>query len=172
MSESSTAEAQAPTAEETAESAPAVDRIDDSADLAQRLWERHTTTGAAALKGGDLIPRKRRTFLMDGASCAPFFYWDVDSGEYLDFKVTMQSLTSLEEMNALNGVTDPGQVPYLLAKMSLYAINGKPIPRDRKDFYWESFGSQGRQIALMCFQMIGSASGVALGKFQRSISAD
>jgi hypothetical protein len=82
----------------------------------------------------------------------------------------MRSLSTTEEIEALSGVSDAGQVPYLLARAALYAINGKPIPSDRKDFFWEGFGMQGRQICLMAFQHIGSASGAAVGKFQRSIS--
>lgn len=147
-------------------------KLDESVDLADRVFEKQTKTGAAALSGGELIPRKRRTFIMDGASCAPFVYWDSGTGDYLDFKVTIQSLSHAEEIQAMTGVTDAGQVPSLLCKASLYAINGKPIRKDRKDFYWETFGQQGRQIVLIAFQTIGSASGAALGKFQRSLSLD
>lgn len=147
-------------------------KLDESTDLADRIFERQTKTGAAAMGSDPIIPRKRRTFIMDGASCAPFIYWDSATGDYLDFKVTIQSLSHADEIAAMTGVRDAGQVPSLLCMHSLYAINGKPIRKDRKAFYWETFGQQGRQIVLMAFQSIGSASGAALGKFQRSLSID
>lgn len=139
-------------------------------NIGDRVFQRLTRTGQAALGGGEIIARKVYKFTLDGQSCAPFFFWDPDSGEYLDVEVTMRSLNSTEEIEALKGLTDPGQLPYLLGRASLYALNGTPIPEDRKDFIWEGFGMGGRQIALMAFQHVGSASGAALGKFQSSIS--
>jgi hypothetical protein len=145
---------------------------DLSADFADRVFERVTTTGAAALTGkGELIKRRRVSFMLDGASCSPDVYCDED-GNYLDFRVTVQSLNSREEVEAIQGVTDAGQVPFMLAKASLCRINGKPIAADRKDFHWEAFGQGGRQLVLLAFQQVGSASGIALGKFQASISVD
>lgn len=139
-------------------------------EVADRIFQRLTKRGASALQGGELIARKTRSFILDGQSCTPDFFIEPSTGEYFDVQVTMRSLTSTEEIHALNGVTDAGQVPYMLTRAALYAINGKPIPEARKDFFWEGFGMQGRQLCLMAFQHIGSASGAAVGKFQSSIS--
>jgi hypothetical protein len=146
-------------------------RLDESADMADRIFRKLTVSGAGALdQKKQIIPRRVRTFILEGQCCSPDVFVD-EVGDYFDFKVTMRSLSSQEEITALNGVNDPGQVPYMLARACLYAINGKPIPADRKDFFWEAFGQGGRQICLMAFQHVGSASGSALGKFRRSISA-
>jgi hypothetical protein len=144
--------------------------VDKSPDLADQVYQRMTKTGMAALNGKrDIIARRVRTFVLDGMSCAPDVFVDAE-GNYLDFEVTLRSLSSVEEIQALNGINDPGEAPFRLAKASLYAINGKPISGDRKDFFWEAFGMQGRQICMMAFAHVGSASGAALGKFQRTIS--
>ena len=145
------------------------DRIDRDAKLADRIFAKATKEGAGALGGKEIIRRKTRTFVLDGQSCSPDLFVD-ESGDYYDFEVTMRSLSSAEEIRALDGVNEPGAVPFALAKASLYAMNGQVLKGDRKDFFWEAFGMQGRQICLMAFQHIGSASGAALGKFQRSIS--
>ncbi len=139
-------------------------------EASERIFQRLTKRGASALDGGELIARKVRTFTLDGQSCSPDFFIDPATGEYFDVRITLRSLDSSQEIAALNGVTDAGQVPYLLTRAALYAINGKPIPEVRKDFFWEGFGMQGRQLCLMAFQHIGSASGAAVGKFQSSIS--
>lgn len=145
---------------------------DFGSDLLDRVWNANTREGKDALKAGPIVKRKRKTFTMDGSQCAPFMFVDAATGDYVDFKITMQSLTSTEEVNALGGVTNPGQIPSLLAKHSLYAVNGKPIPADRKDFLWEALGQQGRQICLVAFSQLGSASAAAMGKLARSISTD
>lgn len=147
-------------------------REDFGSDLLDRVWNANTREGKDALRGGPVVKRKRKTFIMDGSQCAPFMFLDPASGDYVDFKITMQSLTSTEEVEALGGVTNPGQIPSLLAKRSLYAVNGKPIPSARKDFLWEALGQQGRQICLVAFSQLGSASAAAMGKLARSISTD
>ena len=159
--------ASAPEAEELAPPAPPARPSDG--EIADRVFQRLTKRGAAALAGGEIIGRKVRKFILDGQSCAPDFFVDPDTGEYFDVEITMRGLNSTEEIHALNGVTDAGQVPYLLARASFYAISGKPILEERKDFFWEGFGMQGRQLCLMAFQHVGSASGQAVGKFHRSI---
>lgn len=166
MSEATQEGAESPEAEAPAPPPPPRD-----AGVADRVFQRLTKSGAAALGGGEIIGRKVRKFILDGQSCAPDFFVNPDTGDYFDVEITMRGLTSSEEIAALNGVTDAGQVPYLLARASFYAINGKPITDEaRKDFFWEGFGMQGRQLCLMAFGHIGSASGAAVGKFHKSIT--
>lgn len=112
------------------------------------------------------IPRRTITFLIDGAATAAF---SDEEGNPLDFHVTLRSLTSGEEIAALKGMTAPADMPAMLAKASLYACNGTPIDPDQKDLFWEALGNA-RQIVTMAFNAIGSATNVALGKYQRSIS--
>ncbi len=148
------------------------DKKNADRDLFDRVFERMTPTGPNAMRAGaELIRRRRLCFTVDGASCAPDVFVD-DSGEYYDFELTVQSLSSKEEIESLNGITEPGQVPWALAKASLYAVNGKPLPRDdtKIDFLWEALGMQGRQVVMLAFNQLGSASAAALGKFQRSVT--
>jgi hypothetical protein len=145
-------------------------RAGGGANVVEDVFRRLTPTGPAALSGKkEVIPRRMRTFMLDGQSCSPDVFVDA-SGEYYDLEITMRSLDSSEEIAALQGVNDPGAVPYVMAKASLYMVNGRKIPADKKDFLWECFGMGGRQLCLMAFQHVGSASGAALGKFRRSIT--
>lgn len=145
--------------------------LNKSPDLAQRVFDRMTKTGPAALRPGqEVLPRRVRRFILDGACCLPDVFID-ENGNYLDFEVTMRSLSSAEEIAALDGITNPSQAPFMLARASFHAINGQPLSVERKEWFWEAFGMGGRQICLMAFQQVGSASGVALGKFQSTVSA-
>lgn len=152
---------------------PAAAAIEDfGPDLLDRVWQANTREGKGALRAGPIVKRKRRTFVMMGSQCAPDLFTDPATGDYIDFKITMQSLTSTEEVEAIGGVTNPGQIPSLLAKRSLYAVNGKPITPERRDFLWEALGQQGRQVCLVAFGQIGSASMAAMGKLASTISVD
>lgn len=141
-----------------------------SKGYADQIFERVTKTGPGALNGRKrLIEPRRVTFTLDGSTCEPDIFIDSE-GNYEDFQVTLESLDSRSEQEALAGVTDAAQVPFALAQRALWGINGKRIPDDRKAFFWEAFGMGGRQVVLMAFQSIGGASAAALGKYQRSIT--
>lgn len=144
--------------------------IDRSVDLAQRVFDKMTKTGSGALRGGqEVIPRRMRRFILDGAVCAPDVFVD-GNGDYIDFEVTMRSLSSKEEISALDGIANAGAVPFALARASFHAINGKVLDPGQKEFFWEAFGMGGRQICFAAFQQVGSASGVSLGKFLSTVS--
>jgi hypothetical protein len=145
--------------------------IDRSPDLAQRVFDRMTKTGAAALQPGrEILPRRVRRFILDGAVCLPDTFVDAQ-GNYIDFEVTMRSLSSKEEIAAVDGIENAHAVPFALARASFHAINGKPLDSGQKEFFWEAFGMGGRQICLAAFQQVGSATGIALGKFRSTVSA-
>jgi len=144
-----------------------VNETDLSENLAERLFERFSKGGGDALKNtAELFPRRTMSFIMAGDACAPHVFWNPHTGAYIDFRVTLRSLSSTEEIQAMRGVRDGAVVQYNLARAAFHAINGKPIPENRKDFYWEAFGMGGRQMCMVAFQMIGSAGDSALGKFQ------
>lgn len=146
--------------------------VNTSRDLFDQVFNKLTRSGQDALRPGATIIRRRRlSFIVDGSACAPNVFCD-DVGEYYDFKLTVQTLDSTEEMNALNSVSDAGQVPMLLAKACLYAINDKPLPqdRDKRDFLWEALGMQGRQLVMLAVNSLGSASAAALGKYQATVT--
>jgi len=72
----------------------------------------------------------------------------------------------------MRGVTPEGagEIPGRLILASLYALNGKPIPENKKDTIWASFGQKGRQICSLAFAQVGSAGQVAVGKFLNASS--
>lgn len=138
--------------------------------LLGRLFEAKTKTGQEALAGGgDLIRRSEAHFILDGASATEDFFVD-QNGEYFDVRLTVRSLTSQEEIEALQGLRDASMVPFMLAKACLYALNGTPLDAVQKEFLWEGLGMRGRQLCLVAFQQMGGASDAALGKFQASFS--
>ncbi len=154
-----------------AEALGSENETDLSENLADRLFDRYSKSGSAALgNASELFPRRTMSFIMGGDACSPHVFWNAHTGAYIDFKVTMRSLSSAEEIQAMRSARDGAVVQYNLARASFYAINGKPIPADRKDFYWEAFGMGGRQMCMVAFQMIGSAGDAALGKFQSTSS--
>jgi hypothetical protein len=152
---------------ETTPAPPAPSRLKANPELITQLFERKTSVGLTTDK--PLIERRKFEFQLDGSACAPGVFVDED-GEYFDVMVTLQSLSSAEEIEALTGVRDPNQAPYVLAKRSLLALNGHVLSADEREFFWEALGMGGRQLAFLAFGTIGSASGVALGKFRATFS--
>lgn len=139
-------------------------------DLLQNIFDR-MPKGATALSGAQAMIKPRRvSFIFDGAAGAPGVFTDSE-GNYLDVEVTIQSLSSAEEIDALADLAGNAvAAPFALAKKSLYAIEGKAIKGDQKDFIWEAINQGGRQLCLMAFQSLGASSEVLMGKYQRSFT--
>ncbi len=137
--------------------------------LMAQIFERKTKVGPGALRDGEIIERKRYSFILDGSVCTPGFFQDED-GVFLDVRIGLHSLTSAEEINALKGMRDPGQAPFMLARACLATLNDEKLTADQRDFLWEGLGMGGRQLCLMAFQSFGSASYAALGKFQSTLT--
>jgi hypothetical protein len=165
---------QEPTQEAT-EAAPAQDEFVNqraNADFLDQLFGRFPK-GMDALsgKGGQLIKPREVTFIFDGMAGAPGIFTD-ENGDYLDVELTVRTLSSSEEIEALSSIgTEIGAVPYALAKRSLYAVEGKPLRDEQRPLIWEALGSTGRQLVLMAFQNLGGgASEAAMGKYRSSFS--
>lgn len=137
---------------------------DKDTNLVDRLRARHMPSGRSALDAGEIIKRRKVTFELDGVECEPDMFVN-ESGEYISFSVTLRSLTSAQEIEAMRGAKDGAMAPMLLCRQSLFAINEKPLSTTDRDFFWECFGASGRQICLMAFESLGAASRAALGKF-------
>lgn len=150
-------------------SGPVYSPEDKRSDLLDRLVARHMPSGAAALKPGEIIKRREVSFDLDGVECEPDMFVD-ENGDYITFRVTLRSLGSAQEIEAMRGVKDGTEAPLRMCKLALHAINGKPIERDRLDFFWEALGSGGRQMCFAAFQSLGAASEAAMGKYLTSRS--
>lgn len=140
-----------------------------STDILDKLIARLPTGPDALAQQVQLIKRRVVSFIYDGSCGAPGIFMD-ENGDYLDVKLYCRSLSTVEELEALQGVTTEMQAPFALAKKSLYAIEGKPIPNDNIDFIWEAIGPVGRQLCLMASQSLGNVSSSALGKYRSSFS--
>ena len=137
-------------------------RNDDPALLAQ-IMERRTVSGAGAFGGGEIVPRRRVTFDVDGAECCPGVFVDGE-GRPVTFKLTLVSLTSAEEIKVTQGVMDPAQAVFATAKASIEALNGTRVQGDKLDFLWEALGPGGRQIVVTLYQQVGACSPAGMGK--------
>lgn len=126
-------------------------------------------TGAEAIKASQLIKRRTVSFIFDGSAGAPGIFMDAE-GNYLDVELWCQSLSTTDELDALEGVTQQIAAPYALAKHCLFAVEGKPIPPDMKEFIWEAIGPVGRQLCIMAMQSLGNVSESAMGKYQSSFT--
>ncbi len=138
-------------------------RVDDPG-LLEKVFNRATVAGPGAMSHqGDIVPRKRISFDVDGSDCAPGMFVD-GAGNYLTFRLGLASLTSGEEISVTKGVSDPAEAVQVTAKAALELLNGAPILGDQIDFVWEALGSGGRQLVLTMYQEIGAITPVGLGK--------
>jgi len=138
---------------------------DFSSDLMARLKTKHLPTGKDALKAGEIIKRRRVTFDVDGAQCEPGMFVN-EAGDYVTFKITLESLNSAQEVAALRGIKDGAQAPMLMAKHTLVELNGKKLEEAERDFVWECLGMGGRQVCFAAFQLsLGAAAEAGLGKY-------
>ncbi len=123
-----------------------------------KLMERTMTAGAAAFAGGSLIPRSYVTFDVDADSCSPGMFAE-------DISLTLESLTSGEEMKAVGSAQNGSDVMHLQAKASIYMVNGTKIDQNAREFLWEALG-RARQVVILMYAEIGAAPPAALGKAQ------
>lgn len=126
-------------------------------------------TGPDALKPVQLIKQRVVSFVFDGSLGAPGIFCD-DLGNYLDVEIWCRSLSTVDELEALQGVSSEIAAPYALAKKGLFAIEGTPIHPEMVDFIWEAIGPVGRQLVIMASQTLGNVSQSALGKYRSSFT--
>lgn len=149
---------------------PLGNRENFSTDVLAQIVARKTRTGAAAMSGGrELIDRHVYSFVLEGDQGAPDFFVDSE-GEYYDVRITLRSLSSREEIAALQGITDGSAAPLKLAMACLWKLNDQVLSPEEKELVWEGLGMKGRQLCLLGFNIIGGASQSALGKFRNTFS--
>ncbi len=136
---------------------------DTSPDLLDRVYEEATGGGGSLSSSKEIVPRKRITFEVDGADCAPGMFVDAD-GLPITFKLTLATLTAAQELKVTRGVQDPAEAVQLTAKACIDGLNGKPVVGEKLDFLWEALGAGGRQLVLLMYQEIGALTPAGLGK--------
>lgn len=121
----------------------------------QEAFERFTRSGAG---DGQSMPRRELTFTVDPSYCEPGVFRS-------DFELTLRSLDSTNELAAATEAEGSGNaMMYGFAKRSVYAFDGQPIDRIRRDFLWEALGTSGRQLVLGKFGELNTASDAAKEK--------
>lgn len=128
--------------------------------FAKQVFEQNTSTNSMRSKG---LPRKMATFVMDHTECGPGVFPQ-------DFKVTLRSLSSRDEMKAAKAAkSDPASLGFEMAKASLYKINGDLLGHAEKEFFWDAFDNGGRQLVMYAFQKIAGAREESVGKVLESL---
>lgn len=141
-----------------------------SGDVLAQIVARKTRSGAAAMGDSrEIIDRHVYSFVLEGDQGAPDFFVDSE-GNYFDVRITLRSLTSREEIAALQGITDGSAAPLKLAMACLWKLNDQVLGPEEKELVWEGLGMKGRQLCLLGFNIIGGASQSALGKFRNTFS--
>ena len=128
----------------------------------QRAYERGTAADGDALRASSPVPRKSITFVMDLSEQCPGAFDDDE------VEVTLQALTSKEEVAAVRGVLDALEVVHKMARASVHLINGAPCVGAQLDWFWEIIGTGGRSLVEVMYQEVGSLGPAALGKARSS----
>jgi len=122
----------------------------------------------AAFAGSSLaaarpLPRRRVSFFVDHTVCAPGVFAE-------DFEITLASLTPSDELRAIaEAKGDSISMAFTMARHSMEAINGSPIPPGVDDWLWGALDVGGRQIITGMFaELTGTAAGAA-GKARRTL---
>jgi hypothetical protein len=124
-----------------------------------RAFQATTAQGAGAMRGGEMLPRRRLKFRLDTSECLPGVF-DVPTLE-----ITLQTLTAAEEMQVMAAAADSaGRAIHLYARSALAAVNGAPLSAAHREWFWEAIGMAGRQLVVFNYAQIGSPSPAAQGK--------
>jgi len=114
------------------------------------------------------LPRRKATFTIDKDVCAPGVFDD-------DIDVTLISINSDMELKAIRDCKgDPTSLAFLLARASVYAINGEPVndAEGEREWLWEALGNGGRAILVGMFGQFGTADAESQGKAMRSLRVE
>lgn len=141
-------------------------KLDEGADMIDRLFDRHAPANSLSKSP---IRQRELTFTLAGEACTPGFLEDED-GVPIDVRITMRTVDSGGELEALKKVSTPGEVAHQLAYAFLYKLNGRVLSEDQKAFLWEGVGIAGRHIMVTAYHRIGGAGESAMGKFLKSFT--
>lgn len=103
------------------------------------------------------LPRRQATFVVTADTCAPGIF---DA----DIEITMRSLSSREELEAIRESRAAETLTLALAKRSIYAVDGAPVSEEEREFLWEALGTAGRVLVGGFFAQIGAPGELASGK--------
>lgn len=133
------------------------------------IYDARTRTGADAFSGGAILPRRRYRFELDTTESLPGVFVDAQ-GNPVILEVTVMSLTSAEELEALTGLRNPAEAQIRLARRSIEDVSGTLLDDQQRDFFWEAIGPAGRAVTTIAFARVGTPGPSTLGKFHTSFS--
>jgi hypothetical protein len=126
--------------------------------MLKRAFERSTSSIADGKR--KTIPHRRLTFRVDHTICEPDVFDD-------DFELTVESLTAAAELEASRAAKgDPVTMAVMMARRSVFALNGVPIDRSRgeDEWLWNVLGTAGRNLVMSMFVHVGTPGEAAMGK--------
>lgn len=129
------------------------------------LMDAHMPKDGKALRAGPIFEREIRTFSMDSSTCMPGVF-DGPNGEETTFKLSVVALTHQEEIEATRSIKAPTDLPFAMAKKSLYEFNGVKLSDKKRNFLFEAIGPRGRSIVLAAYAEVNAPGDEALGKLQ------
>lgn len=114
--------------------------------VVDQIFETNTKSDKDAMAGGDLFERHRVTVAV------PAHYTTLELPDDMEeLRITLQELTAEEEAQAAQHATSQGAVGHAMAQRSLYAMEGEPLGRVRREWLWGRLGMRGRQLVAMTF---------------------
>lgn len=137
-------------------------------DFLAAAMSRVTEQGDLSGTGGQKMPRRKLTFLVDHTMCVPGVFEE-------DFTLTLGSLTPRLELEASKGAKgDPTIMAYAMARLSIMAINGEPLrtAKGEAEFLWEALDAAGRQLVVAMFSKLGTVDDESMGKAEESLQME
>lgn len=128
-----------------------------------RFMDRAAPKVSAGGQGGGAMRRREATCTIDHRMCEPGYF---DAA----FQITVSSLSSADELDALKTAGAETAIGHVMAKRSIRAMNGRPLSRIEVDMLWEALGFGGRVAVLNLFTVhCTGADGASLGKSLTSV---
>lgn len=128
-----------------------------------RFMDRAAPKMSEGGQAGGAMRRREATCTIDHRMCEPGYF---DAA----FQITVSSLTSADELDALKAAGSETSIGHVMAKRSVRSMNGRPLSRVEVDLLWEALGFSGRVAVMNLFTVhCTGADGASLGKSLNSV---
>lgn len=116
----------------------------EDVDFFSRVFEAGTTDGHGSAEPA--TPHEISEFEVPYELCGKH----LKSGKQ-DFMVQIKSLTPRQEANISKTVESGPQMSMAFARESVVAVNGAPLKRHEKEWFWSHLGTAGRQLVIAMY---------------------
>lgn len=125
-------------------------------------------TGGNTLGNVRGLPRRKVTFTISKDICAPGVFDD-------DFELTLVAPSSEDELRCARQTQgNASEFGMLLARNSLFAVNGEPVDHANleHEWLWEALGNGGRNVVVGMFGQYCTADAASQGKALKSLRVE